>query len=382
MTTPCVKLDADAFLNHFGALKDPRQVGKIDHLLVDVLVIALLATICGAETWSQIQAFGKRKRALLAELLPLPHGIPSKHTFQRVFAHLDPRAFEAAFRGWIGDLVEHTAGRLIALDGKTVRGSGKGLPRGRALHLVHAWAVGNRLLLGQLAADKKSNEITALPELLKLLDLKGAVVTIDAAGTHKPIAAQIVDADADYILAVKKNQPKLYAAVTGLLAPATTGAPLATASTAENGSCGHGRIELRRVWAMDATDLPMAGEWKGLASAILVESERRIDGVLTREHRYYMSSLPPDDATRLGRRIRGHWGVENTLHWSLDVAFHEDDCLVYAGNSPENLALLRKIALTVLHRDTTATASLAERRKEAGWDDAYLLEILRRGITE
>lgn len=380
MTTPQVKLDSAAFLKHFGSLKDPRQLGKIDHLLVDVLVIALLATICGAETWSQIRAFGTRKRKLLEELLPLPNGIPSTHTFQRVFVRLDPRGFEVAFRGWIGDLVQHHAGRLIALDGKTVRGSNK-VPRGRALHLVHAWAVENRLLLGQYATDAKSNEITALPELLKLLDLKGAVVTIDAAGTHKEIAAQIVDRGGDYILAVKKNQPKLHAAVVDLLEAARSGAPVATASTAHDGHVGHGRIELRRVWAMDATRLPMAGDWKKLTSAIVVECERRKDDRISLERRYFIASLPHDDAARLGHFVRGHWDIENALHWSLDVAFHEDDSLVYAGHGPENLALLRRMALTLLRRDTTSTASLPERRKEAGWDDGYLLELLANGIT-
>ena len=380
MKPPRVKLNAEAFLEHFAELEDPRHEGLISHLLLDIVVIAVLATICGAETWSQMETFGMQKQELLSTLLPLPFGIPSKHTFQRLFERLDPRGFEAAFRGWIGELIVETAQPHVAIDGKSLRGSGKGNKTGKAMHLVHAWSVQNRLLLGQLATDKKSNEITAIPELLKMLQLKGSVVTIDAAGCQKAIVEGIVAAEADYAIAVKANQPKLFAAVLQALDAATSSAPAATYSTAQDSHSGHGRYETRTVWATDARTLPMAAQWAGLASCVLVESSSTWNGKVTRQRRYYISSLPHTDAEQLGRILRGHWAVESTLHWSLDVAFHEDDCLVHAGNGPENLSLVRKFALTALTRDTTLKASIPERRKAAGWNDKYLLAVLGGGF--
>ena len=382
MKKPDVRLDAEAFLDYFGDLEDPRQQGKIDHLLVDILVIALLAVICGAETWSQIAAYGERKRGLLETLLPLRHGIPSKHTFQRVFARLKPSAFGAAFRGWTTHLFGVTDGKVIAVDGKTLRGSGRANPLGRAMHLVHAWSVQNRMLLGQYATDAKSNEITAIPELLKLLDLKGAVVTIDAGGCHKGIAATIVQDEGNYVITVKGNQPKLLAAVTQRMEEVRSSPELVSYAEESNG--GHGRQETRRVWAADARALAVAALWPGLRSCVMVETTRwrKADNTTTREVRYAISSLPHDDAARHGRLIRGHWQVENALHWSLDVAFHEDDSLIHVGHAPENLSLVRKFALTLLTRDKTRRASVAERRKVAGWDDQFLLALLRQGITE
>ena len=382
MKTRRVRLSARAFLEHFEALEDPRQVSKIDHLLVDILVIALLAVICGAETWSEIAEFGERKRRLLERLLPLPNGIPSKHTFQRVFARLKPAPFEAAFRRWTNHLIGTTDGKLIAVDGKTLRGSGRAYPMGRAMHLVHAWSVNNRVLLGQYAADAKSNEITAIPELLKLLDLKGAVVTIDAGGCHKAIAATVVEGQGDYVLTVKGNQPKLLAAVTQCI-DAVRGSSTSVAH-AEQTNGGHGRQEIRRVWAADARTLPVAALWAGMASCLMVETTRwkDTDDTSTCEVRYAISSLPADDVEALGRIIRGHWQVENALHWSLDVAFHEDDSHVHTGHAPQNLSLVRKFALALLTRDKCRRGSVAERRKAAGWDDEYLLDLLSHGIIE
>ena len=381
MAKPTMRLGAESFLAHFETLEDPRSEGMIDHLLVDIVVIALLAVICGAETWSPMETFGQQKYALLTTLLPLPSGIPSKHTFQRVFARLDPKAFEAAFRGWIGELATVMPGWQVALDGKTLRGSGKGLPRGKAMHLVHAWSVGNRVLLGQLATDLKSNEITAIPELVKLLDLRGAVVTIDAGGCHKAIAAGIVEAGADYVLAVKANPPTLLAAVVAALDTARSDAR-ATTPHVETHNGGHGRQETRKVWATEARTLPMAAQWPGLRSCVQVESTCLRQGTLTHECRYFIASLPHTDVVPLAAVIRGHWAVENTLHWSLDVAFREDECLVAQGHGPENFSLLRKMAHTALTRDTRLKASIPERRKAAGWNDEYLLAVLRNGIIE
>jgi predicted transposase YbfD/YdcC len=381
MTKPRLKLDATAFLEHFGTLEDPRKETMCDHLLVDLLVIAILATICGADGWTEIHAFGESKEAFLRTLLALPNGIPSVNTFQRVFARLHPQRFEAAFRGWTSHLVDHSNGRLIAVDGKTLRGVVKRSLKRLGLHLVHAWAVGNRLLLGQFATKAKSNEITAIPELLALLDLAGAVVTIDAMGCQTAIAAQIIAAKGDYILAVKENQPTLFAAVTAQVAQATARTPTVPSSTATDHGQGHGRIERRRIVAAPAPTGPATARWVGLASCILIESERRQDGVVTRECKYFITSLPHHDAGALGQSIRGHWSVENLLHWQLDVAFHEDACTVSAGHGAENLSLLRKIALTALTRETSPKLGVAARRKRAGWDDNYLLQVLAHGIT-
>ena len=340
------------------------------------------ANYAGKHTWSQMETFGQQKYTLLRTILSLPAGIPSKHTFQRIFARLDPKGFEAAFRGWIGAQLGEASRPLIAVDGKTLRGSGKGFGMGKALHLVHAWSVGNRLLLGQVATDAKSNEITAIPELLKLLDLREAIVTIDAAGCQRSIAAAIVEAGADYVLAVKANQATLFEAVQRALATADPQVPTATHHRAEQANGGHGRKEHRTVWATEAHTLPMAGRWLGLASCLVVESVCTRQGKVTRDRRYFISSLRPDDAEGLARVIRGHWDVENALHWNLDVAFHEDDSLVHAGHGPENLSLIRKLALTALAKDTTLKASLPERRKAAGWNDEYLLAVLRNGFID
>jgi predicted transposase YbfD/YdcC len=381
MATPRVKLDAPSFLEHFGALADPRKEAMCDHLLLDILVIAILATICGADGWTEIQAFGESKEAFLRTILALPNGIPSVHTFQRVFARLHPKRFEAAFRGWTGHLVDHSKGRLIAVDGKTLRGVVKRSLRRQGLHLVHAWAVGNRLLLGQLATTAKSNEITAIPDLLDVLDLTGAIVTIDAMGCQTAIAAKILGGGADYVLTVKENQPTLLAAVTAHLATATAARPTVPVTTARDDTSGHGRRERRRIVVAPAPTGPATARWPGLASCVLVESERELNGKVTRERRYYITSLPHDDAVRLGQAIRGHWSVETPLHWHLDVAFREDASTVSAGHGPENLSLLRKIALTALTRDPSAKLGVAARRKRAGWDDRYLLKVLAHGIA-
>ena len=379
MKTRCVRLSAPAFLEHFEALEDPRQVSKIDHLLVDILVIALLAVICGAETWSEIAEFGERKRRLLERLLPLPNGIPSKHTFQRVFARLKPAPFEASFRRWTNHLIGTTDGKLIAVDGKTLRGSGRAYPMGRAMHLVHAWSVNNRVLLGQYATDAKSNEITAIPELLKLLDLKGAVVTIDAMGCQKKIVAKIVQKEADYAIALKGNQETLHEEVAGYLDAAIADGGARTFETRDE---AHGRTEIRRVYAVSDVDwLSSYDEWPGLRSLVCVERERTVKGKQTSIERvHYITSIPAHHVRRLARIIRSHWGVENALHWSLDVSFREDASRIRSESGPENFALLRRIALVLMKRETSVRGGAPTKQFRAAVDPTYAMRVLLAGI--
>ncbi len=353
-----------------------------DHLLLDILVLAIVGVVCGADGWDEIHAFGVDKRDLLRTLLVLPNGIPSVSTFQRVFARLRPRAFEAAFRRWIGHLADHSKGRLVALDGKTLRGVVKRSVTGHGLHLIHAWSVDNRLLLGQFATDVKSNEITAIPELIELLDLRGAVVTMDAMGCQTAIVHALREAEADYILAVKGNQPELHGIAKDLFDKAAVGDPSVPTYVAIDDTQGHGRVERRRIVTTAAPPLPALARWEGLASFIQVESERRTADTVSYETRYYISSLPCDRAAVLAAKIRGHWSVENPLHWHLDVTFREDDCLVSAGHAAENLSLVRKIVLTMMTRDPSRKGSVAANRKRAGWNNDHLLKILVHGMIQ
>ena len=381
MTSPRKTLTKTSFVRHFSTVEDPRKERMCDHLLLDILLIAMMAVICGADGWDEMHDWGRSKEGMLRTMLTLPEGIPSADTFRRVFARIVPSAFEAAFRGWIGDLIGASPGRLIAVDGKAVRGVARHSPLGTGLHLVHAWSVTNRLLLGQVATDVKSNEITAIPELLALLDLEGAVVTIDAMGCQRVIAKQIVAAKGDYVLTVKDNQPTLLAAVVAEMARVGPMAPSETCSWTINVNEGHGRQEVRRLLATSAAGLPVAERWEGVRSCGVMESMRTVGDKTSTEYRYFITSLEHHDGERLTSILRGHWGVENHLHWTLDVAFREDACTVHEGHGPENLSLLRKIALTALKATTSFKAGIARRRKRAGWDDAYLLEVLSRGIT-
>jgi predicted transposase YbfD/YdcC len=383
MDTTLPKLSASSFARHFSTIVDPRKPGMCDHLLLDILFIAVLAVICGADGWDEIHDWGVSRKATLQQVLALPNGIPSADTFRRVFARIRPQAFEASFRGWIAERVMALRERAIgaiAIDGKTLRGAAKQAGSGAGLHLVHAWAVEERLLLGQVATAEKSNEITAIPDLLDLLDLEGAVVTIDAMGCQRAIAAKIKEGGGDYLLAVKDNQPSLLPAVQEVIEREAPLAPGATCSWTIDFKEPDSRQEVRRLMATSASALPMAERWEGVMSCGVVESDRTVKGVRTTERRYFITSLPHDDADRLLRLARGHWGVENNLHWVLDVAFREDASAVHEGHAPENLSLLRKIALTALKSEITFKAGIARKRKRAGWDDRYLFEVLTAGF--
>lgn len=370
-------------MTHFSNLPDPRIERSKRHPLIDLLTIALCATICGCDTFEDMALFGEAKYEWFKTFLALPGGIPAHDTFNRVFARLDPQAFSECFTAWVNDIQIRTGGEVIALDGKTLRGSLDKAGGGAALHLVSAWSSLNGLVLGQVAVDAKSNEIMAIPKLLEILDIAGCIITLDAQGTQKAIAARIVDQGADYVLALKDNHPNLKADVEAYFARCQSESwrtaqdePIAY-STALSRDLDHGRIETRRVFATACPDwVEGKAQWANLQSIVLVESERIIGDERSFERRYYLSSLPAK-AKMLGTAIRQHWGIENGLHWVLDVAFREDECRIRKDHAPTNMATLRHITLNLLKQENEGKKkSIASKRKLAGWDHDYLFKII------
>jgi predicted transposase YbfD/YdcC len=364
---------------HFATLTDPRVDRTKEHQLLDILTIALCAIISGADEWVAMEAYGNAKREWFDTFLTLPNGIPSHDTFGRVFAALDPDQFERCFLAWVQSTVALTDGAVIACDGKSARrshdrGAGKA-----AVHMVSAWASAQHLVLGQRAVDEKSNEITAIPALLDLLLLTGCIVTIDAMGCQTAIARTIVDKEADYVLALKENHETIYHDVIHLFADAqATGFADYDADAAETVDGGHGRVEIRRSWTISdpatIAHLDPDGEWAGLRGIGMVEAERREKGRVSRERRYYLTSLT--NAATFGRAVRSHWGIENGLHWVLDIAFREDESRARAGASAANLVVLRHIALNLLKKERTAKIGIKNKRLKAGWDERYLLKVI------
>jgi predicted transposase YbfD/YdcC len=363
----------------FGELTDPRVQGRVEHRLIDIIIIAICAVICGANSWSEVETYGKAKIGWLRRFLELPNGIPSHDTFGRVFSLIEAEAFTACFIRWIEGVFRVTEGQVIAIDGKNARRSHQKTIGQDAIHLVSAWASANRLSLGQLKVADKSNEITAIPELLKLLDVQGCIVTIDAMGTQKEIATSIIEHHADYILALKGNQPHLLEDVQEWFTYAQQrgwqNIPHRYAETVNKVS---GRVEVRRLWAIED---PLAFDyirhyegWTGLRCLIMLQRERRLDNRSQTELVFYISSLPAD-APRLLQAIRDHLSIENTCHWSLDVIFGEDASRVRIGHVPQNFALLRRLALSVLKQDASKT-SLKQKRFRAALEDDFLLYLL------
>lgn len=363
-----------ALARYFAALPDPRIDRTKKHLLVDIVVITICAVIAGADSWEEIAEFGQSKEAWLRRFLKLPEGIPSHDTFYRVFAALEPRAFQDCFGQWITAVSKVTGLKTIAVDGKAVRAARQATASG-CLHLVNAWATQNHLILAQTAVASGSSEATALPELLRVLDLQGALVSLDAGGCHQEIAQQIRDQHGHYLLAVKRNQPKLYAALEALFDPVRDGEqPVQPVTQHSQVAESHGRQEERYVTAMARPPgLPVG--WPDVAAAVMVVRDRVAGSKRSCEAHYYLTSLK-GTAKTLGTLIRGHWQIENGLHWVLDVAFREDQQRTQVGHAGANLGWVRRVALSLL-KQATAKGSVKGKRLRAGWDDDFLLQVLQ-----
>ena len=366
----------------FDGLVDPRMTRKCDHQLIDILVIAAIAVIACAESWEDIELYGRSKQAWLKTFLDLPNGIPSHDTFRRVFMLIDPDAFEGCFVRWAQSLTSKVEREVVAIDGKTVRRSGSRRHDHGPLHLVSAWASDQGLVLGQREVDVKSNEITAIPELLDTLHLDSAIVTLDAMGCQKDIAARIRAKGADYLLALKANHGRAFEVVRGHFERTcfSRGAGGRPALDAFDDS--HGRLVRRRVFVSPAgAELEPLHEWPDLRALLAVETIRSVNGAdkVETEIRYFLTSCDDDPAV-LAQAIRRHWSIENALHWVLDVTFREDDSRVRQRTAARNLALLRKIALNLLAADRSRQTSLRGRRKKAAWNDEYMFRIITRQV--
>ena len=356
----------------FSDVTEPRNSNK-RHKLIDIITIALCAVICGADTWEEIEEFGHAKVTWFETFLELPHGIPAHDTFARIFASMNPKEFQKAFLGWVESIRSATKG-IIAVDGKTLRRSYK---KDKApIHMVSAWALEGRMVLGQVKTGEKSNEITAIPELLALLEIEGCIVTIDAMGCQKAIAENIIDKGADYVLGLKGNQGALHEDVEFFFQDCLTSRFKDVAYDYHETVDGdHGRIETRRYWTASADWLPDRKEWKNLSTIVMTQRECYQNGRTSLELRYYITSLK-SNAKKIAEAVRGHWGIENGLHWVLDIAFREDECRIRKDHAPANFAVLRHIALNLLRKENSKRRSIKTKRLRAGWDTDYLGKIL------
>ncbi len=372
--------EVGSIARHFGKIRDPRIERTKRHKLLDILIIAICAVICGADSWVDVELFGRSKLEWLKTFLKLANGIPSHDTFGRVFAALNAVEFENSFMEWVQAIQQLTAGQVIAIDGKQMRGS-KDVAEGKAaIYMVSAWATENQLVLGQRKVDDKSNEITAVPQLLKLLDIAGCIVVLDAISTQTKIAKTIIDQGGDYILNVKENQGHLYEDIHDLFEDDWKfdfkEAPYSYAKTVNK---DHGRIEIRQCWTISdpeyLANIRELKRWSGIQSLVMILSERRIGEESEIQDRYYISSLE-SNAEKILKAKRSYWGIENRLHWVLDIAFNEDHSRVRKDNAPQNFAVLRHMALNLLKQEHTVKAGIKAKRLKCGWDTAYLLQVL------
>lgn len=360
----------------FETVEDPRHHNSL-HPLIDVIIITICAVVAGADTYEQVENFGKKRKKWLSKFLTLPYGIPSHDTFGRIFERMNPREFQDSFKQWISSVAKQTKGEVVAIDGKTLRRSHDKSDDKKAIHMISAWASSNQVILGQLKTEEKSNEITAIPYLLKLLDLSGCIITIDAMGTQKKIAQAITMQNNDYILALKENHQTLHEDTTRFFehmgSMEKEGYTFDEYTTVDG---GHGRVETRRyVMTSDIEWLDGKDDWPGLKSLGMVESIREVNGKTSHETRYYISSLDCC-AQVFGDAVRSHWGIENSVHWILDIAFREDESRIRKGFGPENFAAIRHIALNLLKENKSFKGSIKSKRLNAAMDPNYLEEVM------
>ena len=359
-------------INYFTNLTDPRIERTKDHLLEDIVFVAIASIICGAESWNDMENYGKSKESWLKSFLQLPNGIPSHDTFNRVFSTLDPEELEKCFLEWIKSVARITKGEVVSIDGKSIRGS-KEKGSKSIVHMVSAWANTNHMVLGQVKVDEKSNEITAIPRLLEVLVLEGCIVTIDAMGCQIEIAKKIIKKRGDYILAVKGNQGLLEEGIKDTIRF------VKPVGEDEHVDSGHGRVETRRCYLYnDFSHIEEPSKWENLKAIVRIEAERYIKstGQTQKETRLYITSCE-GSAKTISAAIRAHWGVENSLHWILDVSFGEDASRKREGHAAQNFSILNRIALNLVKNEKSKKRSVKGKRLDAGWDNDYLLRILK-----
>ena len=361
----------------FDDIQDPRLDRKKAHPLENILVISLCAIIASAEDFVSIEKYGNAKLPWFSSFLDMENGVPSHDTFRRVLSILKPAALEKCFRRWVNTLASNLDGEVIAVDGKSLRRAHNKKKNRSAIHMVSAWALEYQVILGQVKTEEKSNEITAIPELLQALELSGSTITIDAMGCQKEMAKQIVERGGHYVIGLKDNQPSLRQQVEEFISDAQ-------AQDFDSVACdyhetvekGHGRQERRRYWHVDLAGSTVdTDQWQGLSSVMRVESERKIKDKTSLEHRYYISSYTTIDAKLAARAVRGHWGIEST-HWSLDMSFREDESRTREGYAQENLSIFRRLALNLLKQEKTAKVGVKNKRLMAGWNDLYMDKVL------
>lgn len=366
-------------LKHLGTITDPRIEKKCTHKLTDIMAITICAVICGADDWNAIESFGKAKKDWFLTFLELPNGIPAHDTFRRLFSILSPKVFQEFFTDWVSDVATNVGG-VIAIDGKTVRRSHDKRAGKKAIHMVSAWSSANGLVLGQVKTDEKSNEITAIPVLLRALSLKGCIVTTDAMGCQKNIAKQIIEGGGDYVLALKGNQGALSEQVKNLFHETDTSSLEGLdVDYYETKEVSRDRYEVRRHWTLNISETELdEAPWRQLNIVGMVESQRTVNEQTSKEYRYYIGSIE-NNAKLFAHAVRSHWGVENNLHWQLDVSFREDESRMRKGHSAENFVVIRHIALNLLKQDKSVKLGIKNKRLKAGWDEDYLVKLLKGG---